>query len=119
MSIENKLAVPTLSMPETTYTVPEASRQLQSDPKTITIRLWSTGQEMDALRASGSSNLNFEILQRAVIAIDGTPVEQATDFMGSWSPKMRQLAAEAINRLSLPTDKERSDFFESAVTKVR
>lgn len=116
---ENKLAVESLSMPETTYTVPEDSRQLQTDPKKLTIRLWSTGQEMDALRAAGGSNLNYEILQRSVIAIDDSPVDQGSDFMGKWSPKMRQLAAEAINRLSLPTDKERSDFFASAVTKVR
>lgn len=119
MSTENKLSVQTLSMPESTYTVPESSRQTENDPKTITIRAWTTGQELDAIRASTGGDLQHELLQRAVIEIDGTGIDQASDFMEKWGPKVRQLALVAMNDVGLPSEEDRKDFLASVVRKVR
>jgi hypothetical protein len=118
MATENKLEVTRLAMPEITRTFPESSRLLETDPKTITIRVWSTAQYKDALEAGGKS-FNDDLLQRVTLSLDGAPVDQATDFMEKWSPKIVQLAYGMINDIGVPKDDEIEAFRASSVTKLK
>lgn len=110
---------PTLKLPEYTYKIPESAREWETDPKTVTIRSFPVGTELDAMNALTNVNaMAYELLQRCTVRQDGKAVDQGTNFIEQWSPKVRTLMTRAVNKRFLPTDKEVEDFLASEETVV-
>lgn len=88
-----------LALPKYTWAVPESMRKLESDPHEFTIRLFTYGQEIDALKATRvtGATLEYELLQRCVVALDGKPVDQAGNILENFSPQVRGFMVFCLN----------------------
>jgi hypothetical protein len=102
-----------------TFTFPEKDRQ-PGDPTKITLRSrFSIGTEKDATKAAGAyGNLNYELLHRITLKVDGKPVDQGLDFMENWSPKVRVYAVRALNMLMVPEEVDAKGFLDTMVTEA-
>lgn len=101
----NQLVVPKVSAPTYTYTIPEGDRQYPTDPVTFSVRAWTLAQENDARRAQAAdqgSQLELHILERALVKVDGKPVDQAEDTLGKWSPRCRMFGFLVVTKIQNP-----------------
>lgn len=114
------LIAPTIAAPEFTFTVPERERKHPKDPQSFTLRSFTYGQEIDALKATRvtGATLEYELLQRCVVRLDGKPTDQARNFLEEFSPQVRTLMVIALNKVSTPDPKAVSDFLESMTTEM-
>jgi len=110
-------------LPRTTFTFPEGARAL-GDPKKVTIRQLTSGEEEAALIAANKKGIGFEYegAKRALVAVDGKPlswenngVEEA--FLGM-SNKVRDLVIRGFAMVALPSKGEADDFLASAKTEA-
>jgi len=110
-------------LPRTTFTFPDGARA-PGDPKTVTIRQLTSGEEEAALIAANKKGLGFEYegAKRAMAAIDGKAlswedngVEEA--FLGL-SNKVRDLVIRGFAQVALPSKGDAEDFLASAKTEA-
>lgn len=113
------IAAATLALPTYTFTIPETARSLETDPHTVTIRAFTVGQELDALKASSvGGRFEYELLQRIVTEVDGRPHDQGIDFIDRCSSAVRVLLVSALNKISMPSNKDSADFLGSMKVQV-
>jgi len=121
MSQAPSLTPPILAMPKGTIQVPDSLRQLESDPRSFQLRLFTYGQEIDSMtaaRVTGAS-LDYELLQRCIILFDGKPVDQGENVLERTSPGVRLLMVRALNKLTGASDpKVIEDAVEGMVIEV-
>lgn len=116
-SVAEKLNPQTIAGPRFTFTVPESARQLPGDPESFTMELPSTLAELESYQVGGLSiKAAYDLATRMVIEINGKPVDQALPWFDNTSPKCRTLIVSAMNKITLPSDKEREDFLASMNT---
>lgn len=109
----------TLDVPEHTFTIPEKDRRWKADPKTFKIREYTVAQELDAMAvAKSGTQLEYELLQRTVIELDGKPVDQGADFLGRFSNATRKRMQRALNLVNMPDPEEDEAFLLSQETAV-
>lgn len=111
---------PTLAIPVYTWKIPPKARAWTTDPSTIKIRSFTVAQELDAAKAAdvGGGRFEYELFQRAVIEVDGKPVDQGVDLIEKCSPKVRVFIVAALNKMSMPTKEEIETFLESMEVEV-
>lgn len=106
-----------LSRPTKTYKIPASSREWPTDPESVTLRSWTAGQEVDALRVV-SGRFEFELLDRIIVKVNGKPADQGVSIMAGFSPKVRGLLVLALDDMGVPSKKDREDFLSSGVLDV-
>ena len=106
-------------LPKHTYTIPEADKELPTDPKTVTVRQLTAGEEQQALEAAGihKTSYAYEGTLRSLVAIDGTPVTwedngKVRAFEGL-SSKVREQVQRAFLKISLPSTESADAFLAS------
>ena len=106
-------------LPKHTYTIPEADKELPTDPKDVTVRQLTAGEEQQALEAAGihKTSYAYEGTIRALVAVDGTPVTYEDDgktraFAGM-SAKVREQLQRAFLKISLPSTESADAFLAS------
>jgi hypothetical protein len=111
-------------LPKFTFTIPEEERGLDTDPKTITIRELTYGEEQQAQQAAsahGTTVLN-ESAMRSVVAADDKPVTWENDgkerFYQTLSNKARELLMQAFVDIALPKPEGRRAFLASRKTTL-
>lgn len=99
--------------------IAKGPRELETDPKTITIRQLTYAEELQALQASEirKTSYQYEGAMRSVVAADGREItwtsnEKETFFCGL-SQACRELLLRAFTKIALPTVKATSDFLAS------
>lgn len=102
------------------FTFPKAMRG-PKDPTTILVAELTLEQEEDADRASSSNkSLGTELVKRAVVAVDGRPIDWAgegPEWFDRASPKIREFATIAFRKVNRTTATEDEAFLASAVVK--
>lgn len=94
--------------PKTGELLQEGVRELDTDPKTVTLRQLTFEEEQQALRSARERNVDFSYdgAMRSVVAADGKPVTWDNDgkeqFFRSLSAKARDLVVTAFQHISLP-----------------
>ena len=118
-SLGQEAAAVTARFPRHTYTLPETTRELESDPSTVTLRQLTIEEEQAALAAAKAKNVDFsyEGAMRSLVAADGKPLTWTGDeverFFRGLSNKVRDCVVQAFQRLAIPTRKESEDFLAS------
>jgi hypothetical protein len=117
-----ELAAPTLKRARHTFTVPESARRLETDPHTVTFGEQTLREEMDAakeaaLNPESPQALDYALLKRIVIAIDGQPPADL-DWIEKTGPKVRTLLIAGLSRATMPTKVELDAFLGSQQTEV-
>ncbi len=113
-SVSEKLTPQLLPGPSFTFTFPESVRQLPGDPRTIKMQLPSTLAELEANAIGGLSiKMTYELITRAVVEIDGKPVDQAMPWFDAVGPKCRTRLVGALNTITMPDNAERDSFLGS------
>lgn len=99
--------------------VSKSPRELETDPKTITLRQLTYAEELQALQAAENrkTSYQYEGAMRAVIEADGRPItwtnnEKETFFAGL-SQAVRELVLRAFSKIALPTVRATADFLAS------
>ena len=106
-------------LPKHTYTIPEADKELPTDPKTVTVRQLTAGEEQQALEAAGihKTSYAYEGTLRSLVAIDGTPVTWADNgkvrAVEGLSSKVREQVQRAFLKISLPSTESADAFLAS------
>jgi hypothetical protein len=110
--------------PKFTYIIPEEERGLDTDPKTITIRELTYGEEQQAQQAAsahGTTVLN-ESAMRCIVAADDKPIgwdnDEKARFYESLSNKARELLMQAFVDIGLPKPEGRKAFLASRKTTL-
>jgi hypothetical protein len=112
------------SRARTTYTIPEELRDASKRPETVSLRLLTSDEELQASRAGKFDIMKsqYEATKLMIVALDGKPVSVADGSVDSFweraDPRVRNLLIEAYNRLSSPTRGQQDDFFKSARIEV-
>jgi len=120
--LEGQAAAVIASLPRTTYTIPESARTA-TDPKTVTIRQLTSGEEEAALVASNRKGTNFEYegAKRSIYAIDDRVLtdtnNEREEAYYALSNKVRDLVIRGFTRVAMPTNGEASDFLTSGKTE--
>jgi hypothetical protein len=122
----------TARLPRHTFTLPEEKRdpktgellmegvrELETDPKTVTLRQLTCEEEQQALQAAKARGVDFSYdgAMRAVVAADGKAITWDNDgkeqFFRSLSAKARDLVVIAFQHISLPKREAVSAFLAS------
>ena len=110
--------------PKHTFTIPEADRELDTDPVEITLRQLTYGEEQQAIQAASLNSTSFlsEATMRSIVEADGKPITWESDgksrFYSGLSNKVRDLAQQAFADIGLPTVESRKAFLASKKTTV-
>lgn len=117
MADAQSILAPQLDIPVFTYTIPEKSRMWKKDPKTVTIRQYTLGQELDATDEApdGGAKFEYALLQRTVVALDGKPVDQGSNFLHDFSPPVRVHLRTCLNKANMPREGTTKDLLDSEV----
>ena len=111
-------------IPKHTFTIPETSRGLDTDPKTITLRELTYGEEQQAQQAAKAHDTTVlnESAMRSIVAADGKPITWENDgkqrFYEGLSNKARELVMQAFVDIGLPKPEERAAFLASKKTTL-
>lgn len=124
--MSDKTAIPTLSRPYVTFTVPEGARQFETDPKEVVFRPLTVRNEIEANKAARLTDapdaaLPYELMRQGADAVDGKKVDWSTDdpqWVERTSPKCRELLLRGwlqVNRLGESKEDKQAtnDFFAS------
>lgn len=124
--MSDKMVVPTLSRPYVKFTVPEAARQFETDPKEVVFRPLTVRQEIEANKIARITDapdaaLPFELMRQGTDSVDGKKIDWGTtdpQWIEGTSPKCRELLLRGwlrVNRLgeSQEDKQAQADFFES------
>jgi hypothetical protein len=67
--------------PKHTFTIPEADRELDTDPVEITLRQLTYGEEQQAIQAASLNSTSFlsEATMRSIVEADGKPITWESD----------------------------------------
>jgi hypothetical protein len=125
----------TSRLPKHTFTIPadkfvdgkdgakilvyKGPRELDSDPKEVTMRQLTFEEEQAALTASRVKNVDFsyEGAMRAVVAADGKPITWENDgkeaFFRGLSAQVRDLVVQGFQSISIPKRAAAEDFLAS------
>jgi hypothetical protein len=122
-----------LRRPETTFTIPLASRVFPGDPTTVTFSPITARDELDASRAAlakGGTDaaLTHELVRRSVVKVDGKPVDRTggapqkdsvpDDWINSTSPQVRSHLQDGFMVVNRPAPGAGADFLASAAGSV-
>lgn len=109
------LTPPIVAAPTFTFKVPPKARQYPTDPESVTLRAFTVGQELDALKASSATGnrFDYELVERSCIAVNGKPHDQGESLIERCSPKVRALLVRGLNKMSLPEDDDIKGFLDS------
>lgn len=109
------------AQPRYTYTIPE-KRRSSADPKNITLVALTLSQEMHANKLVEQTGNAYEKVKMAIVAVDGRPVNWATDeaeeMLNRISPVVREFILKAYMDIHVPTDDETADFLASRKIEV-
>lgn len=120
MSTVNEKLAPRLARPIFAFKVPEEDRAWETDPKAFEMQQLTLLQELDAGRAADpGSPMSYVYAQveRALVSIDGAPVDPARPLLDNISPLVRKLMVAAFDHISAPKAKT-ADFFGAMVKRV-
>jgi hypothetical protein len=99
--------------------VSRSPRELETDPKTITLRQLTYADELQALAAAESrrTSYQYEGAMRSVVSADGRDItwtnnEKETFFSGL-SQAVRELVLRGFSAIALPTVRATADFLAS------
>ena len=120
------MTVPTLARATVTYTIPEAFRQFETDPKAVTMRPLSVREEIQAAKAARLTEvpdtaLPYELLRASVVKLNGEQIDWSTSapqWVEACSPKCREMLMKAFLRLNRNGEGDKAaeaSFFDSAV----
>lgn len=112
-----------------TYTIPESERAFETDPHTVTLVPLRVSEEMEAKKLAGASRGGdrdtkevMELMRRAVVAVDGKPVDWASPLGPEWleqcSPQVRLRVLRAYNDVHVPKEENDADFFGSRIVEA-
>lgn len=124
MGLEQDAKTAVGKFPIHTYTIPEAARELDTDPKEISIRQLTMQEEKQALAraANNQTSFTYEGAMASVVAADGKEITWTDDgketFFSSMSNQVRDLVIRAFARIALPEVKTANDFFGSEKKKI-
>ena len=111
-------------LPKFTFTIPEEERGLDTDPKTITIRELTYGEEQQAQQAAAAHQTTVlnESAMRSIVAADNKPISWDNDeksrFYERLSNKARELLMQAFVDIALPKPEGRKAFLASRKTTL-
>ena len=122
-------------IPKHTFTIPEdvygkdkdgnsvlisrGPRELDTDPRTVTIRQLTYSEELAALQAATARNTNYQYegALRSIIFADGKPITWDNNlketFFAGMSQACRELVLRAFSKIALPTVQATQDFLAS------
>ena len=110
---------PKLEIPVFKFKIPKKDRKWEGDPTTFKIRQYTVSQELDALRVAKSGvQLEYELIQRTVVEIDGKAVDQGLNFLDAFSPPVRKRFQMALNHINAPDADEDEVFLKGEGTDV-
>jgi hypothetical protein len=104
--------------PRMRFTLPRMEYGFERDPKVVVLQPFTLREELDANAAaegSDTTSVQYELLRRCVVEIDGKPVSDF-DWLENTSPACRVLLNRALTKISLPTEKDNRSFFRSGVS---
>lgn len=106
-----------------TFQIPEQVRS-GADPKSVTLRHITIDEEGDAIRVAEANKtlVAYELVKRALIAVDGNPVTWDRSEPDTWvaklSPKVRNLLLKGFDSMHAPAADDAAAFLASAKTDV-
>jgi hypothetical protein len=115
--------------PRFTFTIPPEERAYPTDPTRVTLVPLRVSEEMEAEKvamagprdADMETLRGLELVRRAVVAIDGKPVNWSSPLGPEWlercSPQVRSRVRQAYNRVHMPREKNDAGFFDSMVVE--
>lgn len=96
---------PRLARPIFSFEVPETERAWEADPRSFEMQQLTLLQELDAGRAGDSSSpmsYVYAQVERALVSINGQPVDQGLPLLDNFSPQVRRLMTMAFDHISAP-----------------
>ena len=108
-------------LPRTTYTIPEDAR-LETDPKKVTIRVITSGEEWAARASAKRKGVEYEQegAKYALCAIDGQPLtwerNQVEEAYFALSPAVRELVVMGFMERNMAKQSAYASFLASAKT---
>jgi len=113
--------VPQISRPIFDFEIPEKDRQWPSDPSRFSMMQTTTMQDLDAAtEAGGDLGIRFlwARITRALIEVDGQPINPALSPTDNWSPQVREYLILAFNEISGISGQGKKDFLASKKIRV-
>jgi hypothetical protein len=104
------------------FPVPAEVRLFDSDPKEFTLEPLSVEKELLGSRLAAEKNNPYLQMAVALVEVDGQPMDwtrrQGELAIASWSPKVRDLFADAYKSLHAATATETRDFLSKRRIKT-
>ncbi len=106
------------------FVIPDADRQLETDPKTFSIQLLLLGHQMDAERSAEAKKTSavWEIVKHCLVGVDDKPISwdgaAKEVLLEALSPRARSRIAQAVTRLQIPDPAGDDSFFDSMTVTV-
>jgi hypothetical protein len=116
------LAMPADTRPRFEFKIPEKARLYPTDPKFGVMTTLRVSDELEATAIAQSKNFNpsvmkLEQLRRAVLEIDGKPIDWGAPGGAEWiertSPPVRELLEKGFNQIHVPEEDVVKDFLAS------
>lgn len=104
------------------FLVPADMRLFESDPKEFTLEPLSVEKELQGAKLAAEKNNPYLQMALALIEVNGQSMDwtrrQGELAIASWSPKVRDLFADAYKSLHAATIQESRDFLSNRRTKT-
>jgi len=113
----------TLERATYTFTIPDGARIFpDSDPTSVVMQAYTMGQEIDAARAANATGaaqaLEYELVRRSVIKVNGKAADQGGDWLDKCSPPVLRLLCRALNKINFPSEADGKAFLDSMKQSV-